>query len=227
MRNPLLLASAISAQLVWSQVVELDGQALSFTVCYHDDMDSLVAYHDSGVESLFLRFCAGQMEACCDNVVVYDGPDDTAPVLYWGSGDAGDLTGVLVIATSPWITLQILSNDSVSCADQAYLPLEWVVYTQSLGTPDCIFTNVSEAHRPNMSISSTLASEYLLITWPGDLTLDRVDVYDASVRTIATYRNRISPMSIDVRGFAAGGYQVVATGRDGLRNATRFTVQRP
>lgn len=228
MRSFFFLAFALSIHITRCQpTVELGGQALSFTVCYHNGMDSSVAYHDSGVGSLALRFCAGQMETCCDEVVVYDGSDNTAPVLYWGNGVEGDLTDLFIIATSPWITLQIISNDTISCESEVYTPLEWVAYEYQGVEEECLFLSLEERQTTAaMTVTPSLTTGAVTIAWTTDAALERVDAYDASGRALVGYLTTGLTVRMDVQNLADGSYLVVGTEEDGHRSASRFVLQR-
>ena len=63
----------------------------------------------------------GFLETCCDFMTVYDGPDNTAPVI---TTTNGDFTGVSFTATNPsgCLTFELTSDGSVSCATGALSP---------------------------------------------------------------------------------------------------------
>ena len=114
----MVLLGSVAAQ---DTVINIDGAPYSIMLCHGNAMDTSFLFIDSNaVETIALRFCGGTLEEFADEVLIYDGVDDTAPLLYMGSGTFGQMADVLVIATGPAIYLEVITNDSLSCADQAF-----------------------------------------------------------------------------------------------------------
>ena len=72
--------------------------------------------------AMTVSFSGGFLETCCDFMTVYDGPDNTAPVI---TTTNGDFTGVSFTATNPsgCLTFELTSDGSVSCATGFFEPI--------------------------------------------------------------------------------------------------------
>ena len=72
--------------------------------------------------AMTVNFSGGFLETCCDFMTVYDGPDNTAPVI---TTTNGDFTGVSFTATNPsgCLTFELTSDGSVSCATGSFEPI--------------------------------------------------------------------------------------------------------
>ena len=111
----LLSGFALSAQVT----EELDGSPHTHALCYHDGMDSTITYVD-GTDlgaPIVILFCAGQMEACCDRVYIFDGTDALAPLLFEGNGNS-DMTGMLAFSTNTGSALTLrIAEDNIGPFD--------------------------------------------------------------------------------------------------------------
>ena len=100
-----------------------------FSVCYHDNMDSVVTY-TCNTPGCFMTliFCEGETQSGADHVLIYDGADVTAPILFDGTGNSMDGLTALATTTEPSsLTLQITSDGAASCQGMGYVPLHWAV----------------------------------------------------------------------------------------------------
>ncbi|MEL6986335.1 MAG: T9SS type A sorting domain-containing protein [Bacteroidota bacterium] len=103
------------------------GMTVNTTHCYENFDSRIYLYTASdGVSTLQLTFNAGGVENSFDEIVIYDGTDNTAPVLYSGYGNAGDLTGLVVTSTGPNIFMAPTPDGSVSCSQgSTCCTVEW------------------------------------------------------------------------------------------------------
>ena len=95
----------------------------TFTYCPDNPGDGTV---------MTLNFTGGFLETCCDFLTVYDGADNTAPIV---TTTNGDFTGVSFTATNPdgCITIELTSDGSVGCGSGSFDPLQFCV---TCGGPD-------------------------------------------------------------------------------------------
>ena len=100
------------------------------TFCYGNGDSTQFIISSGDGTPVTLEFLAGEVENSWDELIVYDGDDATAPVLYLGYGNNGDLTGLVIQSTGGELTLQISSDGSVSCATNSLEP--WL-FTASCG----------------------------------------------------------------------------------------------
>lgn len=93
--------------------------------CYDDDAADAFTWVESEVgQGITITWNAGSMEGCCDEVIVYDGADNLAPVL---GVISGDLTGQTFSSTGANLTFEVTSDGSVSCASGFFTPFDYTV----------------------------------------------------------------------------------------------------
>jgi hypothetical protein len=117
-----------------SVIVDIDcAQPYTATYCYTPNDDSFWLYTGEEGSTLNLNFASGIIEGSTyDNITIYDGDSDAAPVLYTsvGEGYGVDLTGVDVNSTGNSIYVSMYSDGSVSCSTGSTSATEWT-YTVS------------------------------------------------------------------------------------------------
>lgn len=201
----LALLGSVTAQ---DTVINIDGAPYSIMLCHGNAMDTSILFIDSNaVETIALRFCGGTLEEFADEVRIYDGVDDTAPLLYMGSGAFGQMADVLAIATGPAIYLEVITNDSLSCADQAFEALTAVAFPVSMGLQDCQFAGSLEpASGIVRLITSNIVVDELRIDRPVDWANARFEVIDAAGRVVRAAEGSGSQILMNVGGFAPGRY---------------------
>ncbi|RSK38283.1 T9SS type A sorting domain-containing protein [Mangrovimonas spongiae] len=92
------------------------GTPINTTYCYLDNDDTTWTFTSSDGSSLRVDFIEGYFEDCCDDIIIYDGADTSAAVLFMSDTNYGnDATGISAIATGDTITVRIDSDGSVSC----------------------------------------------------------------------------------------------------------------
>lgn len=100
------------------------------TICYGNNNTTEYTYTSADGSPMVLTFIAGQMDVCCDWILIFDS-DGT--LIYEGNNN-GNLTGLIVMATGDTITIQIQSNDSGSCETDNYIPIQFSMNcTESYG----------------------------------------------------------------------------------------------
>jgi hypothetical protein len=85
---------------------------LTLSYCYGNNANDVYTFCGDPGEQVQITINAGVVEAVFDLFTVYDGPSVASPVLF--SGD-GNVAGNTFVSTSGCITIQILSDASVSC----------------------------------------------------------------------------------------------------------------
>ncbi len=204
----------------------------SSMLCYGNGLDTVIAYHNTGgLLPLVLRFCSGQVDSLGDYIQIYDGVDQLAPLIYVGNGTNGDLTSVYMISTNPdnALTLQIQSNDTLSCMSQGYELLKWAVEPDSPNLPQCIFAGVPSITQASaIRIHPDPAGDHMTIDLGQGHGIERqVHIIDAVGREVIAlvFAAAEESRTIDVTGLAPGSYCAVAGG--GIRQSSaRFLVMR-
>jgi hypothetical protein len=91
----------------------LPGCGDTTVVCYDNGTNKLAELESSG-NYITVTFNEGDVEACCDEIFVYDTLDQTGNVLFSGTGD---LTGQTVTSTTGIISVWMEADSSYSCSD--------------------------------------------------------------------------------------------------------------
>ncbi len=106
----------------------------SYTHCYGNNTDRWYTFQSELNVPTTINFLSGQM-LTGDRIVVYNGYDETANVIYQGT-NGGNLAGFAVNSQNVdnAITLRIQSNDAGSCATgEATIPMTWAVGCGAVG----------------------------------------------------------------------------------------------
>ena len=97
------------------------------TYCYVNNDDTGWLYHASnGSSNLRLEFTAGTIESGWDEIRIYNGQDVTAPILFDGDF-GGDLSGLTIVTTQPYLYFEVDSDFSDSCGDEDLTQWDWTV----------------------------------------------------------------------------------------------------
>lgn len=144
------------------------GQApLAQSYCYEDNDPTTWTYTASNSSAtLTVSFSQGYLESCCDDLIIYDGVDNTAPQLY-NSNSTTSLTGVTVSSTGASLFMDINSDGSVSCSGGSGVQWEFEVeciggcdFPVGTASYDCgtneITLDISNAGLPIGSYSATI-----------------------------------------------------------------------
>ena len=120
------------------------GTPLYQSYCYGNNDNTTFLYTSpNSLSPLSIRFFAGNLEKNFDFITIYDGSDNSAPILYQGD-NGGDLTGLTINSTGPNLYFAIDSDISVSCQNApsvcACSPWNWNVVC---GLPQSALSNPS------------------------------------------------------------------------------------
>ncbi|MFK7749812.1 MAG: T9SS type A sorting domain-containing protein [Kordia sp.] len=100
------------------------------TFCYGNNDSTQFVISNADGFPVTLEFLAGEVENNWDELLVYDGGDNTAALIYAGYGNNGDLTGLVIESSGGELTIQITSDGSISCATNSFEPWQ---FTASCG----------------------------------------------------------------------------------------------
>ncbi|MBS1581318.1 MAG: T9SS type A sorting domain-containing protein, partial [Bacteroidetes bacterium] len=121
-------------------IIDCAGPGLTFDYCYQNSDQHEWTFQSSGGQAMLLSFLAGSIESAnYDHLTIYNGPDNTYPVLYQHAiFQAEDLTGISLVG-GPTIFMVMSSDGSVSCADQSMSSWEWTVQCLDCFPPTVAF----------------------------------------------------------------------------------------
>ncbi|MCA1761869.1 MAG: gliding motility-associated C-terminal domain-containing protein [Flavobacteriales bacterium] len=179
----------LEAAVVGDDPPSCSDDAGTYSYCYENNDNIIVTFcpdnPGDGATFMSLEFLAGQFDFF-DNVVVYDGDDETAPILV-DPASFDPLAGLTATATAGnptgCITLQISSDGSNSCADGFYEEIEIEVTCGGPGGLIWEWTPADGLSNPNIQnpfVEVEQATEYTVTAYPegfpGCLITDQVIV---------------------------------------------------
>ena len=134
--------------------------ALEQTYCYVDSDTHNWLYENTGTESLAILFSAGSIESVAfDHLTIYDGSDNTAPVLYDHILNSTEqLANLLVISTGPALYMEMSSDNSISCASGGQSQWFWTVGCLDCEQPEAEFDVVLDCENSQFSIVTEITA---------------------------------------------------------------------
>lgn len=121
--------------------------AQAFTYCYGNSQTKVWNYTSlGGSGSLVLDFISGNIDASFNDVLtIYDGTDDTGPILFQNTNQATfDLSNVFVASTTGSIHMKLVTSAFGSCEDGQYQSWIWQVQCLNCQLPQATATNVDD-----------------------------------------------------------------------------------
>ena len=105
------------------------GEVLDLSYCYTNNDTTAWLFTASTAFPVKIVFNSGDLEACCDEITIYDGPDNTGTILFNNdAADIHDLTGLEFQSTATAIYMELDSDGSISCeSSTTYSPLDFSV----------------------------------------------------------------------------------------------------
>ena len=117
------------------------GEPWPISYCYQNNDHSIFRYHSPSGAPIALYFENGFLEGCCDNISIYDGADDAAPLLFSGN-NSGDLSNLVVQSTGADLYLRLNTNGGNSCASGSPQSSSWTfVAGCGIEVPGCTDVN--------------------------------------------------------------------------------------
>ena len=108
---------------------------LNWAYCYdNNQLGGAVFQGNTASDIVTLLFNAGEIEVYWDALTIYDGYDNTAPILL---ATDGDLTGIMVQSTGQYLYVEIESDGSVSCASGSKTSIDADYYCSSIAVEGC------------------------------------------------------------------------------------------
>ena len=210
----------ISAYTVWVRAICDDGSISEWTsfsfntavepiildceetynnsYCYDTGLVNSAIFTSGDGSALNLTINSGQVENNFDELIILDS-DGTE--LYNGYGDAGDVSGLTFQSTGDTITITVDEDVSVSCAENAYTPVDITITCASLSVNDFDLTDLVIYPNPvsgdYVTIQSSVSGE------------KNIEVYDITgKRLINTILNSDK---LDISSVSSGVYLVKVT----------------
>ncbi|MBK6408989.1 MAG: T9SS type A sorting domain-containing protein [Flavobacteriales bacterium] len=152
------LCNVYSAPLVnplCPQIIQCGDPAITETYCY--GINDVHAWHWQAANSgdiLSLRFLAGTIQASFgDHLRIYDGPDNTGPLLFDHTATAVfNLTDLQVTSSGQDIYMEMTSDGFGSCSSGATTEWEWIVGCADCTAPEATYTVVTDCDNFQFSV---------------------------------------------------------------------------
>lgn len=161
----------------------LCGTELNEVYCYPNNEDRFFYYQGVGEFPIAILFNAGTMSTFGDFLTIYDGADETAPVLFTGN-NGGNLEGLFRVATNVdnRLTVRMQSDAFTSCGTGGFTPMDWTVSCLDCIPPTATFTVVQDCENfqyfvdiditdlgtdDEIQITNTIGLDPVSVTAPG------------------------------------------------------------
>ena len=138
--------------------IDCDGPIFSDTYCYADFDIKQWLYLRQGTGALVIDFSAGGIESSAyDHLIIRDGVDNTAPILWQHTAANFDLTGLQVVSTGPALFMEMTADYSVSCGAGSFVPWVWTVGCLDCTGPTAAYEVVPDClhHTYNVEVEVT------------------------------------------------------------------------
>ncbi|MBK8340471.1 MAG: T9SS type A sorting domain-containing protein [Flavobacteriales bacterium] len=126
--------------------------AIPQTFCYGPNENTTWLYQGDNPGGTALLVCAsGFVESnTWDDLTIYDGPDNTDPVLYANPGATVDLTGLTIVGSTNELFMSLTSDGSVQCTSQIGWTWNW--------TAQCLDCDLVQANVTGSSVDCGTAT---------------------------------------------------------------------
>lgn len=128
-------------QTVYDIVCDTDSP-ININYCYDNSDNISWTFNSDNGFPLELVFNAGTIEGFWDDITIYDGADNTAPVLFNNNANnQDDLAGLIIETTGTSLFIEVDSDSSVSCQSSSfYTPWDFDVICKTCLTQEATFT---------------------------------------------------------------------------------------
>ena len=126
-------------------IIDCTQTPTNITYCYDNNDTTNWTFTSSDGSPIRITFNAGGIESCCDDILIYDGVDNTGTLIFQGN-NGGDLTGLTFDSIGDSMYFEIDADGSVSCASGSGCCTEQWDFTVSCATcvnPDATYNVVS------------------------------------------------------------------------------------
>ncbi|MGG5485765.1 gliding motility-associated C-terminal domain-containing protein [Gaetbulibacter sp. PBL-D1] len=147
--NCTLVSTSLTENYCLDNIVDCAVGPVNTTFCYFNNIDddpsvATFSYTSTDGSQLNLTINAGQMESCCDELVVIDS-DGT--ILY--NQNTPNPAGLTFQSSGDTISWYVNSDVSVSCESNGYTPFDVTVACATCENPEATFSTVSDCTNGN------------------------------------------------------------------------------
>ncbi len=142
-----------------SQEVVCGGPVTTGSYCYANNDSHSWLYANNSNQPLAISFTQGTIEnVAFDHLTIYDGDNNTAPMLWEHTQSSNfNLAGLVVVSSGPQLFMEMSSDGSISCGDGNFAPWIWSVVCLDCTNPTATFDLVADCahHRFNVEVNVT------------------------------------------------------------------------
>ena len=191
-----LTSTALTQEYCLDNIVDCNAGPVNTTFCYFDDIDddpSIATFTYTSSNGLPLNFVIndGQMEGCCDELVIIDS-DGTE--LF--NENVADPSGITFQSSGDTISWYINSDGSVNCQENGYTPFDVTVSCATCINPAATYQVVDDCDNGDQFLID------VNITTLGDATSltisNNIDATTVPVTAIGVYQIGPFPFLVDV-----------------------------
>ncbi|NNK82009.1 MAG: T9SS type B sorting domain-containing protein, partial [Flavobacteriaceae bacterium] len=119
---------------------------ININYCYDNNDTTAWTFNSDNGFPIELVFNSGTIEGFWDDITIYDGSDNTAPVLFNNNdNDQDDLAGLVIETTGTSLYIEIDSDSSASCQSSSfYTPWDFDVICKTCLDPEATFTVIGD-----------------------------------------------------------------------------------
>lgn len=201
-----LLSATTALRAQNTVIIPCNGASVGVSYCYTDNADHAWHWQSECGALIFLTFSSGIIESSLyDQLMIYDGPDHLAPILYLNGLSAEvDLTGLSFVGTSGDLYMQMTSNATNSCATNGFRDGSWEWnWTVSSGA---VGVHEQQAEVFNLWPNPAGSELYLRLQQPLN-AITTLRILDVIGRVV--YQARFQPNGTAVQRFPLHGLQSV------------------
>ncbi|WP_152611274.1 choice-of-anchor L domain-containing protein, partial [Psychroserpens mesophilus] len=188
-------STTLTQELCLDTVVDCTGGPIAGFLCYDNNDSVILTYTSSDGNPLNLNFLDGEIEgAPFDFLLVTDG---NGTVLYNDEGNDGDLAGLSFQSITDTITIQILSDGSVSCTSGAFPDgIDFTVACATCINPAATYQVVDDCANGNqflVNVNVSTLGDAASLTISNNIDTDTVSASAAGVYQVGPF-----PFGVDV-----------------------------
>jgi hypothetical protein len=174
-----------------SQEVVCDGPLTNGTYCYGDNDAHAWLYENSSMQPLAITFTQGIIEnVTWDHLTMYDGADNTAPVLWQHTQSANfNLAGLTVVSTGQQLFMEMTSDGSVSCSAGNFAAWIWSVGCLDCTNPTATYSLIADCirHRFTVELNVTGLGTASELRLANSLTSDTLENIGLGITTVGPF----------------------------------------
>ncbi|MCF6294368.1 MAG: gliding motility-associated C-terminal domain-containing protein [Flavobacteriaceae bacterium] len=143
--NCALTSGSLTQEQCVLNIIDCNAGPVDFLYCYGNNDTTSWLFTTNDGSPIRLVFNSGTIESCCDDILVYDGPNNTGTLLYQGN-NGGDLAGLTFDSTGDSLFLEVDSDGSISCASGSRTEWDFTVFCATCVNPQATYQVIDDCN---------------------------------------------------------------------------------